>query len=457
MIFVAPEALLSEGWRREVAFTIDSGGRFTHIEPEARPDGAKRLPGPVLPGFANVHCHAFQRALVGRTHVAGPREDSFWTWREALYDLVAKLREEDLAAIAAQAYVEQLKGGFTTVCEFHYLHDGASGEATSSPPRNAQAILAAAREAGIALTLLPALYQDSGFGGERLSARQERFRSDVESILRLVEDLCALGRGDDLLRVGAAAHSLRAVPPAALAALVQGLRALDADAPIHMHVAEQRAEVEACLAALRQRPVAWLLDHAPVDERWCLVHATHLLREECAALARSGAVAGLCPSTEGDLGDGFFPLRDFLQAGGRFGMGTDSNLCASAFEELRWLEYGQRLLHEKRNIAAAAPGRSTGEALVRAALEGGARASGQPTGSLQLGKRADFLVLDPAHPALLGLDSVYWLDALVFSSVGKPPVLEVYLAGRAVIQGGRHPHEEGIAGAFASAIRRLAH
>ncbi len=455
MRFTAPYAWLPEGWRREVLLEVAPDGFFRRVSSGAREDDALRLAGPVLPGFANVHSHAFQRALVGRVQIAGEGADSFWTWREQMYEVVGKLGSEELEAIAAQTYVEQLKGGYTTVCEFHYLHGATEGAKAAPPERNSLAIYDAARQAGIALTLLPVLYQTSGFGAKPLLPRQRRFGSEVDDLLRLVQTLRQAGQGDRLMRLGVAPHSLRAVPPEALAALIEGIAGIDAMAPIHIHIAEQRAEVEDCVAALGCRPVAWLLDHAPVDERWCLVHATHLLGEEVAALASSGAVAGLCPSTEGDLGDGFFPLRPYLSAGGRLGIGSDSNLCASVFEELRWLEYGQRLRHESRNQAALQPGASTGTALVQAALAGGAQASGQAIGALASGKRADFLVLDAEHPALLGLSPDRWLDALVFSNTSAPPIAEVYVAGEMVVQAGRHLEEERLARRFAAALRRL--
>jgi len=447
--------LLPEGWRRDVLLEVAPDGILRAARAGTPADDALRLPGPVLPGFANVHSHAFQRALLGRVQIAGEGPDSFWTWRERMYDVVGKIAHEQLRAIAAQTYVEQLKGGYTAVCEFHYLHGGPDGRPAEPMERNSLAVYDAAREAGIALTYLPVLYQASGFGAQPLLPRQARFWSDTASVLRLAEILRREGRGDPLLRVGVAPHSLRAVPPEALAALVEGIARIDATAPIHIHIAEQRAEVEGCVAALGQRPIAWLLEHAPVDARWCLVHATHLLREELLALAQCGAVAGLCPSTEGDLGDGFFPLRDYLLAGGRFGIGSDSNLCASVFEELRWLEYGQRLAHESRNLAALAPGSSTGTALVQAALAGGAQASGQPIGALAPGKRADLLVLDPDHPALLGLDPDHWLDALIFSNTAANPIAEVYVGGQARVRAGRHHAEAAIAARFALAAGRL--
>ncbi|MBI3147029.1 MAG: formimidoylglutamate deiminase [Betaproteobacteria bacterium] len=455
MIFHAPHALLPEGWRRDVLLEVGPSGDFVSVSRGAAPAGAWALAGPVLPGFTNLHSHAFQRALLGRTQIASGSGDSFWTWREAMYGLVAALDEEDYLAIAAQNFAELVRGGYTTVCEFHYLHRGAGGVLTEPPERYARLLVEAARDAGIALTLLPVLYMRGDFAGQPLSSSQERFRGTPEMILRGLEALRSEFGGASGCRIGVAPHSLRAVPPAALQELIAGVSALDAGAPIHIHVAEQQREVEDCIGALGQRPVAWLFDHMPVDQRWCLVHATHLAGAERELLARSGAVAGLCPSTEGDLGDGFFPLREFLKDGGCFGIGSDSNLGADPFEELRWLEYGQRLRIEGRNVAALDAGQSTGAMLVQKAHAGGARAAGQPVGALQVGKRADFLVLNPAHRALLGLSPEHWLDALVFSSGAESPITDVYVAGHAVVREGRHQREKMIAQRFAKRMARL--
>lgn len=455
MIFHAPFALLPEGWRQDVLLQTDSSGLLTTCEPGPVPATALRLAGPVLPGFANVHSHAFQRALLGRTQVAGTFADDFWTWREAMYGLVGKLTAEDLAAIAAQVYVEMLKGGYTTVCEFHYLHRDGAGAWPVPAEQHARVLLEAAREAGIALTLLPALYLNGDFGGQALAPRQARFRSTADDVLAMLAALRPEADRDPLLRLGVAPHSLRAVPKEALGRLIEGLQAMDAGAPIHLHIAEQSAEVDRSIATLGQRPVAWLLDNFPVDRRWCLVHATHLAGEEVRELARSGAVAGLCPSTEADLGDGLFPLADFLAAGGSLAIGSDSNLCNNVFEELRWLEYGQRLRAQSRNIAASAAGSSLGSTLVDAALAGGAQAAAQPVGALAAGRRADFLVLNPRHPLLLGQAPEHWLDALVFGSVAASPIEAVYVAGRRVIDGARHPREDAIAERFARTMARL--
>jgi formimidoylglutamate deiminase len=305
------------------------------------------------------------------------------------------------------------------------------------------------------LTLLPVLYMASDFGGKPLAPRQARFAGDPEILLRMVEALRESCRNDPLLRVGLAPHSLRAVPEDALREVCAGLRRIDATAPLHLHVAEQRAEVAASLAHCGKRPVEWLLEQGLVDAHCCLVHATHLDAQEVAALAGSGAVVGLCPSTEANLGDGFFPLPEFIAAGGAFGIGSDSNVATTAFEELRLLEYGQRLRAERRNLSAAAEGESTGTRLYQAALAGGARASGQAVGALAVGFRADFLVLDGSHPALLGVPAPYRLDALVFASHAESPIRDVYVAGRAVVSEGRHAREDAFSADFAAAAGRV--
>src|SRR5690348_4829085 len=389
----------------------------------------------------NLHSHAFQRAMAGLAERRGPGEDSFWTWRETMYAFASRIGPEELQAIAAQLYVEMLKAGYTHVCEFHYLHNAPDGTRYANPAAMSLALVEAAQEAGIGLTLLPVLYMAGGFDGRPLSERQRRFGMDVEAYLRLLERLRALESPQ--LRVGIALHSLRAVPEQAIQEVLASFSPLPSGEgapkgrmkvrpergvadlaepspqplsrgergfmPIHIHIAEQTAEVEECIALRGARPVRWLLDHAEVDARWCLVHATHLDESEVAGLAKSGAVAGLCPTTEANLGDGLFPLADYLDANGTLGIGSDSHISVSPVEELRWLEYGQRLVARKRNIAARAAGASVGEILWQAALLGGTQASGiTPLGK---GARADLLVLDDQSPLLAARDERHVLDS----------------------------------------------
>jgi formimidoylglutamate deiminase len=369
-----------------------------------------------------------------------------------MYRIVGRLGPEDAHAIAAQLYVELLKNGYTSVAEFQYVHNAPDGSAYADPAEMSLAHVRAARETGIALTLLPTLYAQGGFGAAPLGAAQARFASTPESILEIVRR-ARLQAGPDL-RVGVAAHSLRAVSPPQLAALVAGITAVDRSAPIHVHAAEQRKEVDDCVAWSGRRPVAWLLEHAALDARWCLVHCTHLDDAELAGLAGSGAVVGLCPSTEADLGDGVFRLADFLAAGGRWGIGSDSHVARDPAEELRLLEYAQRLSRLERNVAASAARPSVGATLWEAAVRGGAQALGRRAGTIAAGDRADLLVLDDAHVDLAGRGDDAILDALVFAG-GRGLVRDVMVGGRWAIREGRHPAEDAIAAWYRATVAGL--
>jgi formimidoylglutamate deiminase len=447
------------GWLSPAFVAIGPDGGVVRVEPvrfrEAGAATVERVAGYALPGMPNLHSHAFQRGLAGLAERAAPGGDTFWTWRETMYRFVARLAPEDVEAIAAQLYVEMLRAGYTAVAEFHYLHHDPDGRPYAPPTRMADHVLAAARRAGIGITILPALYAAGGFGGAPPEAGQRRFATDAPALLRLVEALRQTARGDPAARVGAAPHSLRAAPPAALADLLAGLERLDATAPIHVHVAEQRREVEECLAARGTPPVAWLLDHAPVDSRWCLVHATHVGREEIAGIARSGAVAGLCPTTEANLGDGVGPAAALFAAGAAIGIGSDSHVSVSVVEELRWLEYAQRLTGGRRTVLAGRAGGSVGERLWAAALEGGTRAVARPVGAVAPGRRADVVVLDPGHPVLAERAREQVLDAFVFAG-DSTCVRDVMVGGRWVVRDRRHPDEGPILDAYRRTLRRLA-
>jgi len=376
--------LAADGWRSPGFVEVDDSGNVAALPDRAAADtGEIPIAGHAIPGMPNLHSHAFQRAMAGLAERAGPGEDSFWTWRETMYGFVDRLAPDDLEAIAGQLSVEMLKAGYTSVGEFHYLHHAPDGRAYDDPAEMSGRILAAAAHAGIGMTLLPVLYGAGGFGGAPAGPGQRRFVTGVDDYLALVETLRRSSDGDPQCRVGIAPHSLRAVPPEALAVALDGA---DADAPVHIHVAEQTREVEDCLAWCGARPVEWLLANAPVGEHWCLVHATHMTEAETRALAASGAVAGLCPTTEANLGDGLFPVPDYHAAGGSWGIGSDSHVSVSPIEELRWLEYGQRLILRRRGITAS------GGALYRAALDGGARALDRPVGALEAGRRARWRV-----------------------------------------------------------------
>lgn len=442
-------ALLPGGWARDVLIEWDTQGDLTSVRPgAAAPLGAARADY-VVPGMVNLHSHAFQRALGGLTEKAGDGPDSFWTWRELMYRFANKITPGQMEAIAAQLYAECLRYGYTSVCEFHYVQRGADGSMYARPAEMAERAAAAAGDAGIGITLLPVLYSYSGFGEQPLKDEQRRFRTDSTDVLRIVEALEPL-RGPQV-EVGAAPHSLRA---AGIAQVRELLEALPAGRPLHIHIAEQQAEVEQSIAFSGKRPVEYLMHGVDVDARWCLVHATHLDEREIAALAHSGAVAGLCPTTEANLGDGIFPLAPFIGGGGAFGIGSDSHVSQSPVEELRWLEYGQRLAHQRRNVAAAAGQRDVGQYLWQAALAGGAAASGRRVGALAVGKRADLLVLDGAHPNLDGVPEEDVMGRFIFCG-NDNLVRDVLAGGHWVVQGARHVAQDAIAERYRRAIHQL--
>ena len=422
-----------QGWRRDVAVGAAGG-----VVLRARY---------ALPGMPNLHSHAFQRAMAGLAERRGPGDDSFWTWREVMYSFAARIDPDALRAIAAQLYVEMLQAGYTHVCEFHYLHNAPDGRPYADPAAMAKAIIEAARETGIGLTLLPVLYMTGGFDGRPLSERQRRFGLTTGAYLRLLDSLIALE--SPRVRVGIALHSLRAVPEVAMREVLAS--PLVHARPVHVHIAEQTAEVDACLAQHHARPVQWLFEHAQVDAHWCLVHATHIDASERTAMARSGAVAGLCPTTEANLGDGLFPLGAYLDAGGRFGVGSDSHISVSPVEELRWLEYGQRLHTRQRNVAARRAGASVGEALWAAALQGGRQAAGLAAAA----DAGDVLVLDDAAPQLAARAERSVINAFLFAG-NVPLVRDVLAGGEWVVRDGQHRDAARIAARYSAAVRALA-
>ena len=425
------QAWLPEGWARDVRITIDHG-RIAAIETGMPPALVDDRHAIALPGLGNCHSHAFQRGMAGLAERRGTGSDSFWTWREVMYRFLERVGPEDLLAIAAMAYCEMLETGFTRVGEFHYLHHDPAGQAYADPAQMSAAIGAAAGETGIGLTLLPVFYAHGGFGGAAPNAGQRRFLHDPDGFA-LLRDAArrALTALPDA-RVGLAPHSLRAATPGELRAL-QAMAGAD---PIHIHIAEQVREVEDCLAWSGARPVEWLLANLPVDSRWTLVHATHMTPEETRALAASGAVAGLCPITEANLGDGLFPALAYAEAGGAWAVGSDSNVLIDAAEELRLFEYGQRLVHRGRNLVGPAPGASTGAALLRAGLAGGARSIGGP-GAIAVGESADLISLDAEHEGLIAREGDALIDGWVFAA-GRGAIDCVWRHGERVVSGGRH-------------------
>lgn len=452
--YFAPTALLPDGWADAVRIEADATGAITAVTAKSEARNASILTGAVLPGMPNLHSHAFQRAMAGWAERAGSGGD-FWGWRETMYRFLARLGPDELEAVATQLYIEMLKAGYTAVGEFHYVHHDPSGAPYDAPSEMSNRLIAAATRAGIGLTLLPVLYAQGGFDGQPTGIGQRRFATDPDGLLSIAAILRRAHAGDPQIRIGIAPHSLRAVSPEALAALVAGVQAEDGMAPIHIHVAEQQREVEDCLAWSGARPVEWLLGEAPVDGRWCLVHATHMTEQEIQSLAASDAVAGLCPTTEANLGDGLFPLPDYLSGGGKLGIGSDSNVSISPVEELRWLEYGQRLVRRERLVAASEDTPSTGARLFTQALAGGAQALGRPTGRIEVGCRADLLVLDPDNPTLIDRSGDGLLDSLVFAG-NQNPIKDVVVGGRRVIRDGRHAAEEAALDGFTRALRTLA-
>jgi formimidoylglutamate deiminase len=396
MQLFAQQALLSDGLARHVLIELASDGTIERIVPESAPGDAERLSGAVLPGMANLHSHAFQHAMAGTAERRGSGDDDFWSWRHAMYALAETMDTDALHGIARDAYRAMLVAGYTAVAEFHYIHRDRSGAWYAERAANSLALVAAAREAGIAICLLPALYAQADVGGVPLRPDQRRFATEADDVLEIGAAVRAAYADDADVTVGACAHSLRAAAPEQLRALVDGA---PTDVPIHLHIAEQTREVDAFSAMFEQRPVAWLFANYAVDARWCLVHATHVDKPERTALSASGAVVGLCPTTEANLGDGLFPFDPYLRDGGRFGIGSDSNVSISPVEELRWLEYGQRLITRRRIIAAANAGASCGEVLYSRAAQGGAQACGRASGALAVGCRADLIVVDSADEA----------------------------------------------------------
>ena len=460
--YFADSAWIDGAWASDVLLSVGQDGRWCGVQansPREARQGAIKLSGPGLPGLVNAHSHAFQRAIAGLTECrsasgrpdAGvPGDDDFWSWRDRMYPAANRITPAQLETIATLLYAELLMGGYTHVCEFHYLHNAPDGNPYADPLEMSLALVRAARTMGIGLTLLPTLYMRSGFGAPGLRADQLRFASSPDSLMRIVEGVSRLtarhggadgaGAGNIgtqalLVNAGIAVHSLRAVDAVALYEVTHA--AVQHSLPIHIHIAEQTQEVADCVDQTGQRPINWLLSHATVNSRWNLVHATHTTAAELQGIKDSGAAIVICPSTEANLGDGVFDYSGNAGLRGNWSIGSDSHVTRSWPEELRMLEYSQRLTQRKRNIAASvADGGSTASALFEAALAGGSAATSQPVGGIAIGNRADFAVLDLQSTALLGVPDAHLLDALVFSS----PVArfaEVFVGGRSVMQAGQ--------------------
>ena len=458
-------AFLSQGWARDAVVTVSDDGLITALEaadPAGRRDGAELIDGIVIPGMANAHSHAFQRAMAGNTEYRLSARDSFWTWRAAMYALANRIEPGDLQTLATQLFIEMLKSGYTSVAEFHYLHRQTSGAAYSGSNALWEAIGNAASAAGIALTFLPTLYQTSDFGGRPLKPEQARFASDTDAFLRAVEDrIDAERRGSSaqremrMQRMGVAFHSLRAVPLDNLRRTARQLRELDASLPLHIHVAEQLLEVQACVRETGRRPIELLLDTGLLDRHWCLVHATHATAEELRGVAAAAATVCVSISTEANLGDGFFDTARFLKASGHLCVGSDSQSTVNPAEELRWLEYQQRLRKKRRGVLAGSAEPHVGTLLWRDAAQHGAQAIGQPAGAIAVGRRADWVVLDAGHPSMVGATADTALDHLLFAG-GDAAIRDVMVAGRWALKDGRHPLEDELRPRFAALMQRLA-
>jgi len=449
----ASRAWIRGGWRDAVLLTVDQSGRWSAITEgvSTPPADARRLGGPLLPGMVNAHGHAFQRAFAGLSERRDSHADDFWSWRDRMYQVALRITPQQMQAVAAQLYVELLRGGYTQVCEFHYLHHDQSGQRYPDPATMCWALADAAQEAGLGMTLLPVLYERAGFAQPALRTDQRRFASTPALVHGFCRDALAAQR--PLLNAGVAIHSLRA---ASLESMQQLLHLVGAAAvPIHLHIAEQTQEVDDCLLAHGARPIAWLCDHLPLDARWQLVHATHATDAEIEAVARSAAGIVICPSTEGNLGDGLTNLPGWLQHAVPMAIGSDSHVTRNWPEELRWLEYGQRLLRRQRNVAAAPATQPASAArLFDAALSAGAAAAGQGCWGLVSGARADALVLDATAPALLGIPPSHQLDALVFAGA-EPAFAEVMVAGNVVMRHGQHLQQQTIAERYTSVMQEL--
>jgi formimidoylglutamate deiminase len=447
-------AWLPDGWHRNVVISVDPGGDIVDVSADDTVTMARTVNGAAIPGMPNVHSHAFQRAMAGLAEQRSGSDDSFWTWRETMYDVASRITPECLNAIAAQLYADMVKAGYTSVCEFHYLHGypGAPDENGSHEVRLAmsQALMDAASTAGIGLTLLPTLYQTSDFGGAPPTERQRQFSMQTQEYLYLLDALRQSSQRSAQLEVGIALHSLRAVPPESLSMV---LEARDDGRVVHIHISEQEREVEGCLQHFGKPPIEWLAQNAPVDRNWCLIHATHATPRELQLIAATGAVIGLCPTTEANLGDGIFPMEDWLAVEGAFAIGSDSHISLSPIEELRWLEYQARLARRQRGVLTAG-GQSGGALLWRRACIAGAQVTGRRVGELAVGKRADIVVLDLSAPLFAARSDETIIDTFVFSGTSES-VRDVMVGGRWLVQDRRHFAETAVAAGYKRALQKM--
>ena len=479
MKLYAENILLSDGWAQHVTLTIDNGIISEIVtdsalenkegEPFVSSDNVHVLQnqldhniiiaaGAVIPGMVNCHSHAFQRAFAGFSEQGSEGKDSFWTWRNVMYKFLAQLSNDDAKVIAKQLYIEMLKSGYTRVAEFHYLHHDISGatydKSNQSLATMAKAIFEASKESGIGLTLLPVLYQYAGFGEQTPNEGQKRFINPTSQFNELVTECFELSKQYNNTNVGIAPHSLRAVDKTSLKAAVSHVRQLNDKAPIHIHIAEQTQEVNDCLAFYGQRPVEWLLNNMELDEQWCLIHATHINEKERQGIIESKAIAGICPTTEANLGDGIFPTTDFLAENGTFAIGSDSHISVNPVEELRWLEYAQRLITQQRAILASKATPSVGQNLWCKAASGGAQSTHSNTGAIAVGKQADLVVLDGNKTRLFAQNTQHLLDSVIFASQTNM-VNDVMVNGDWVVCNKQHLDEDESEDNFSALLAKL--
>ncbi|MBL4824059.1 MAG: formimidoylglutamate deiminase [SAR324 cluster bacterium] len=452
MNLFAELALTPEGWSKNVRVTLDQFGRITTVESEVEPnpDDQYLRNRILLPALSNLHSHSFQRAMSGLTEKRLEKRDSFWSWRELMYSFLERLNPEQIEAIAALVFMEMLECGYASVGEFHYVHHQRGGQHYENIAETSCRIISAAQKAGIGLTHLPVYYMQGGLNGKKLAEGQLRFGNEHEHFLAiLTEAQVALQDAPEDYALGMAPHSLRAVSPDALQEIVEAV----STGPVHIHIAEQLKEVEDIQANYNARPVEWLLQNVAVDSRWCLIHATHMTPEETQNLAKSGAVVGLCPITEANLGDGIFDGTELLLSGGKYGIGSDSNVFIALTEELRLLEYSQRLVRKERNVMTNKTG-SIGRALYNDALAGGAQALGRKSGSITPGNWADLLTLDADALTLWGCADDEFLDRWIFTG-DDSLVREVWSAGRQMVSDGQHIQHHEIEQRYRTVIQEI--
>ena len=446
----ADRVLTAEGWVKDARIEIAPDGQIVAIAPGTSPRAGEERFAILIPGMTNAHSHAFQRAFAGLAEQRGTGGDDFWSWRERMYTAALRMTPERMAAIALHLSIDLLRGGYTNLVEFHYLHHG---EDDAPPLAMATALINSAAEAGIGFTLMPTLYQRSGFADEPLHPAQQRFSLTTEAFTKLIEQLAPFIAGHPGMSMGFAVHSLRAVDAATIRELA-AYPPLPAPSPIHVHAAEQIKEVADCRAALGKPPIAWLCDNVGLSDRWTVIHAIHMSAEETTHLASSGATVAICPTAEANLGDGIFPLAHYLEGGGRIAIGSDAHMSVTPIDELRLLETGQRLAEHRRLVASSSHEPHTGARLWRSCAESGDRVTGQNLGTIAPGQRADLVALDPGDPMLAGKEDDFILDTLIFAA-DRTAISDVFVGGRHVVKAGHHLHAERARAGFISAVKGL--